>query len=160
VASVLLHAQGWVADRGCCTGLVQHYLFAYLKQANTNMQRLFDMFVRSNAAANQAPAVAYRVCADLAAGRTGFVEAHRKVCGLQDAFYAQYDLVLLLPCSWVQCAQVRLSTGMCVIDASIGFVQHCCWHIQGLCNVDTSTRSLDEHYNHVQPLNVQSCTAS
>jgi hypothetical protein len=60
-------------------------LFAYLKQANnTNMQRLFDMFVRSTAAAANCRHLLTGFVQTIAAA-TGFVEAHCKVCGPQDS---------------------------------------------------------------------------
>jgi hypothetical protein len=96
-------------------------LFAYSKQANnTNMLRLF-MFVCSTAAA-VCRHLLYRVCADLAAGCTQGLWKHRKVCG-PCASIPCNDLVLLLPCPGLSVYRYGCHS-MCVIDASIGFVQH------------------------------------
>jgi hypothetical protein len=153
---------GLVLHRVSAQGLVQHYLFAYLKQANnTNMQRLFDMFVTLNCSCLQALLLLYRVCADLAAGcMQGFVEAHCKV--------AVCKVRILCTITTLYCFNapgLRYRYGClqaCVLlMLKHGFVQHSLWHIQGFVQrVIHPCLQDDEHYNHVQPLLTQSCTAS
>jgi hypothetical protein len=141
---------------------VQHYLFAYLKQANTNMQRLFDMFVtlRLQLSAAGTAVVVQGLCRPSCWLHTGVCGSTLQGRGLQGRILCTITTLYCFNAPGLR-VQVRLSTGMCVIDASIGFVQHSLLAYTGVCaTCDTSMPAADEHYNHVQPLLTQSCTAS
>jgi hypothetical protein len=147
-------------------GLVLHRVSALLvrllKQANTNMQRLFDMFVRSTAQLSAGTCCIAGFVQTLLAASQGLWKHTARSAVLQDAFPCNSTTLYCYYHAPGPSVYRHGCLQACVIDASIGFVQHSLLAYTGFVQRRyIHARSLDEHcHNHVQPLNVQSCTAS